>query len=159
MAKLPMMLDDSYAVPRLQANATRVMEVGPLAVSQHTGKGAWHKGGMVISPGTSNVGSVQVFLFCCLLMTKRKETSTTWSALSKLTACVHANSHQTCPAPVWTVTRQAPLSSHPGIEPTSPAAPTLQADSLPLCHQRSPFTRKSFLKHSLLAPSDGSWWQ
>ena len=57
------MLDDSYAVPRLQANTTRVMEVGPLAVSQHTGKGAWHKGGMVINPSISNVGSVQVFLF------------------------------------------------------------------------------------------------
>ena len=137
------------------------MEVGPLAVSQHTGKGAWHKGGMVINPSISNVGSVQVFLFFfffCLLMTKRKETSITWSALSKLTACMHANSHQTCLTRIWTVTCQAPLSSHPGIKPTSPAAPALQADSLPLCHQRNPFTRKSFLKHSLLAPSDGSWW-
>ena len=58
----------------------------------------------------------------------------------------------------WTVAHQAPLSmgfsrqeyrsglpfpspgdlSDPGIEPMSPAAPTLQADTLPLSHQRSP---------------------
>ena len=66
------MLDDSYAVPRLQANTTRVMEVGPLAVSQHTGKGAWHIGGMVINPSTSNVGSVQVFLFFLSSNDKKK---------------------------------------------------------------------------------------
>ena len=58
----------------------------------------------------------------------------------------------------WTVAHQAPLSmgfsrqeyrsglpfpspgdlSDPGIEPMSPAAPTLQADTLPLSRQRSP---------------------
>ena len=29
---------------------------------------------------------------------------------------------------------------HPGIEPTSPMSPTLEADSLPLSHQVSPMT-------------------
>ena len=58
----------------------------------------------------------------------------------------------------WTVAHQAPLSmgfsrqeywsglpcpppvdlSDPGIEPASPASPSLQADSLPLSHWRSP---------------------
>ena len=61
---------------------------------------------------------------------------------------------------LWTVARQAPLSMgfsrqeywnglprpppgdlpDPGIEPTSPVAPALQADSLPLSHQGSPIT-------------------
>ena len=60
---------------------------------------------------------------------------------------------------LWTVAYQAPLSMgfsrqdywsglpfpppgdvpDPGIESTSPASPTLQADSLPLSHQRSPY--------------------
>ena len=59
----------------------------------------------------------------------------------------------------WTVACQSPLSLRfsgqdywsrlpfpppgdvpdPGIESTSPASPTLQADSLPLSHQRSPY--------------------
>ena len=59
----------------------------------------------------------------------------------------------------WTVAHQAPLSmelsrqeywngllcpppvdlSDPGIKPTSPVAPALQAESLPLNHQGSPF--------------------
>ena len=58
----------------------------------------------------------------------------------------------------WTVAHQAPLSMkssrqeyqsglpfpppvdlpNPGIKPSSPASPALQADSLPLSHQRSP---------------------
>ena len=61
-------------------------------------------------------------------------------------------------APLWTVACQAPLCTrfsrqeywsvlpgpsprdllNPGIEPESPAAPALQADSLPLSHQGSP---------------------
>ena len=60
----------------------------------------------------------------------------------------------------WTIARQAPLTMgfsrqeywsglpspppgdlpHVGIKPTSPASPALQADSLPLSHQRSPLT-------------------
>ena len=60
-------------------------------------------------------------------------------------------------APLWTAALQAPLSlgvprqehwsglpfpspgelPHPGIEPTSPASPALQGDSLPLSHRKS----------------------
>ena len=67
-------------------------------------------------------------------------------------------SHVPVFATPWTVVRQAPLSMRfssqkywsglpcpspgnlpdPGIEPVSPSAPTLQADSLPLRHQGSP---------------------
>ena len=63
-------------------------------------------------------------------------------------------------ATLWTVAHQHPLSMgfsrqkywnglpypppghlpYPGIEPTSPAAPALQADSLPLSHRGSPST-------------------
>ena len=83
----------------------------------------------------------------------------------------------------WTVAHQAPLSmgfsrqeyrsglpfpspgdlSDPGIEPMSPAAPTLQADTLPLSHQRSPWyclcsfyikhKTKSYLLHGRVGSS------
>ena len=82
----------------------------------------------------------------------------------------------------WTVARQAPLSlgfprqeycmglpfpspgdlSDPGIEPMSPTAPTLQADTLPLSHQRSPYCvcyfyikqkTKSYLLHGRVGSS------
>ena len=69
-----------------------------------------------------------------------------------------AFSHVQLFATLWTVAHQAALSigftrqeywsglqsppaedlPNPGIEPASPVAPTLQADSLPLSHWRSP---------------------
>ena len=76
-------------------------------------------------------------------------------------ACVHAKSLSRVWlfATPWTVANQASLSMgfsrqeywsglswlptgdllDPGIEPTSPVAPSLQADSLPLCHRGKPF--------------------
>ena len=75
------------------------------------------------------------------------------------TTYMHAQSLLSCLTlwPPWTVAHQAPLSMgfsrqeywsgmpcplpgdlpNPGIEPTPPASPTLQADSLPLSHQRN----------------------
>ena len=72
--------------------------------------------------------------------------------------CVCVLSHVQLFATLWTVVHQAPLSigftrqeywsglqsppavdlPNPGIEPASPVAPTLQADSLPLSHWGSP---------------------
>lgn len=55
------------------------LEAGPLTVCQHAGKGVCVcKGGMVISPSMSNVGSLQVLLsgfyfhFCPLVIRKGK---------------------------------------------------------------------------------------
>ena len=72
--------------------------------------------------------------------------------------CVCALSHAQLFATLWTVAHQAPLSigftrqeywselpsppgedlPNPGIEPASPLAPALQADSLPLSYWGSP---------------------
>lgn len=124
---------------QLQANTTRVTELGHLLWKANIQGRGVAQGGMVINPSTSNVGSMQVFLFCCLPNDKRRETSTTWSALSKLTVCVHANSHQTCPTPV-DLSPPGSLSSHPGIEPhISLLLLEFAIDSLPL-PTRSPFT-------------------
>ena len=73
----------------------------------------------------------------------------------------------------WTVVHQAPLSTgfsrqeywsglpcpppgdlpNLGIEPTSPMAPTLQVDSLPLSHMGSPIYKAIYLKISHLLRS------
>ena len=73
-------------------------------------------------------------------------------------------------APLWTVAPQASLSMafsrqqywrgllctpgdipNPGIKPTSPVAPTLQVDSLPLSHQGSPYDRYISYIHLLIS--------
>ena len=84
------------------------------------------------------------------------------SLIIYIKSCVHAKSLQSCLTlcePMDCVACQAPLSMgfsrqkywsglpcpalgnlpYPGIEPTSPTAPALQADSLPLSHQGSPY--------------------
>ena len=86
-----------------------------------------------------------------------------------LCPCMGAQSFQSCwlCATPWTVAHQAPLSMgfsrqeywgglprpppgdfpNPGIEPTSPESPALQADSLPLSHQLYPWWISIWLLH------------
>ena len=76
----------------------------------------------------------------------------------QLCLCAKSFSHVRLFVTLWTIAHQAPLSMgfsrqeyysglpcppagnlpNPGIEPTSPVSPALQADSLPLSHQGSP---------------------
>ena len=97
--------------------------------------------------GCSTPGSPSLHLAC------------RWAKMWRGSASVHACA-QLCPLSVtpWAAARQAPLSMafskqeywsglpclppgdlpNPGIEPTSPEAPALQVDSLPLSYQGSP---------------------